>query len=83
MGSGFWRNILTDFNTAKPVYAGIDNPAIPSSLPAETETVVIGGGLLGLSAALELAQAGHSAVVIEANKIGDGPSARSGGQPWP
>lgn len=52
-------------------------------LPAHTEILVVGGGLLGLSAALDLAQAGKKVVVVEARRIGQGPSGRSGGQLWP
>jgi len=83
MAKSFWANFSTDFNTEKPIYVGVDNPASTSALPDEVETVVVGGGLLGLSTALELAQAGSSVVVIEAKNIGDGPSGRSGGELWP
>lgn len=83
MVKNFWELVTTDFNKEKPVYAGIDNPAPNAALPDEIETVVIGGGLLGLSTALELAQAGRAVMVLEAGKIADGPSGRSGGQLWP
>ena len=45
-----------------------------------TEICVIGGGYTGISAALHLAQRGHSVVLLEANKIGWGASGRNGGQ---
>lgn len=83
MTKNFWQLVSTDFNKQKPVYAGIEKPAQNAPLPDEVETVVIGGGLLGLSTALELAQAGRAALVLEAQKIADGPSGRSGGQLWP
>jgi len=83
MNRSFWKNFSTDFNTEKSVYAGVDDPALAVNLPDEVDTVIVGGGLLGLSTALELAQAGQSVALIEAKKIGDGPSGRSGGQLWP
>lgn len=45
----------------------------------ETETVVIGGGLAGLSVALSLAERGRHVVVLEKNRIGWGASGRNGG----
>jgi gamma-glutamylputrescine oxidase len=45
----------------------------------ETETCVIGGGLAGLTTALELAARGRPVVLLEANRVGWGASGRSGG----
>jgi glycine/D-amino acid oxidase-like deaminating enzyme len=44
------------------------------------DVAIIGGGYTGLSAALHLAQAGASCVVLEARAIGWGASGRNGGQ---
>ena len=44
------------------------------------DVVVIGGGFTGLSAALELAEAGYSVAVLEAGRVGAGASGRNGGQ---
>jgi gamma-glutamylputrescine oxidase len=44
------------------------------------DVVVIGGGFTGLSAALELSEAGYSVAVLEAGRIGAGASGRNGGQ---
>jgi glycine/D-amino acid oxidase-like deaminating enzyme len=44
-----------------------------------TGTVVIGGGLAGLTVALELARGGHSVVLLEGRRIGWGASGRNGG----
>lgn len=49
----------------------------------ECDVVVIGGGLLGASSALHLAQQGLDVVLIEKNRIGGGASGRNGGQLTP
>jgi gamma-glutamylputrescine oxidase len=44
------------------------------------DVAVVGGGLAGLSAALELAERGHQVVLLEARQVGSGASGRNGGQ---
>jgi glycine/D-amino acid oxidase-like deaminating enzyme len=46
----------------------------------ESDVVIVGAGFTGLSAALHLAEAGLSVVVLEAKEIGWGASGRNGGQ---
>lgn len=45
----------------------------------ETETLIIGGGITGISLGMELAQAGHKSIIAEAYKIGGGTSSHSTG----
>ena len=49
------------------------------SATAECDTVIIGGGLAGLTTALQLARAGQSVVMLEAESVGFGASGRNGG----
>jgi len=47
---------------------------------AVVDVCVVGGGLTGLSAAIELADRGYSVLVLEAETVGWGASGRNGGQ---
>jgi glycine/D-amino acid oxidase-like deaminating enzyme len=48
--------------------------------PRRADVAVLGGGLTGVSAALTLAEAGASVVLLERGRLGDGASGRNGGQ---
>ncbi len=50
-----------------------------TSIPADVDFAIIGGGYTGLSAARTLAQQGAKVVVLEAETIGWGASSRNGG----
>ena len=54
-------------------------PAADVALPARVDVAVVGAGFTGLSAALELARAWRSVVVLEAGDLGRGASKRNGG----
>lgn len=53
-------------------------PALAGDL--DCDVAVVGGGLAGLSAALELAERGYRVAVLEARQVGWGASGRNGGQ---
>ena len=55
----------------------VQHPVFSGDL--EADVCVIGGGFTGLSAALNLAEAGQSVVLLEAERIGFGASGRCGG----
>ncbi|ENN86557.1 oxidoreductase protein OrdL [Rhizobium freirei PRF 81] len=62
-----------------------EKTAIPAPLTISlsgaltADVVIVGGGFTGLSAALHLAEAGRSAVVLEGNEVGFGGSGRNVG----
>ncbi|MEL7164323.1 MAG: FAD-binding oxidoreductase [Pseudomonadota bacterium] len=62
--------------------ATTDLPPQRAALSGEVQAdvCVVGAGYTGLSAALHLAQAGRSVVVVEAQRVGFGASGRNGGQ---
>jgi gamma-glutamylputrescine oxidase len=64
----YYKRTITD-QTARATLSGT----------VECDVVIIGGGLAGLSAALQLARAGKSVTVLEAESIGFGASGRNGG----
>lgn len=45
----------------------------------DADVIVIGGGIAGLSAALEAAAAGRTVLVIDANSVGGGHAVKAGG----
>ncbi|WP_374427224.1 NAD(P)/FAD-dependent oxidoreductase [Ideonella dechloratans] len=47
---------------------------------SDCDVAVVGGGLAGLTAALDLARMGHQVALLEAKQVGWGASGRNGGQ---
>ncbi len=69
--------------TAQSYYqASANRKLITSDLHGDVscDVVIIGGGYTGMSAALELSEAGYKTIVLEAETIGFGASGRNGGQ---
>jgi gamma-glutamylputrescine oxidase len=56
----------------------VRHPALQGD--ADCDVAIVGGGLAGLSAAIELADRGFSVRVLEAREVGFGASGRNGGQ---
>ncbi|HAJ19439.1 MAG TPA: gamma-glutamylputrescine oxidoreductase, partial [Rhodospirillaceae bacterium] len=59
-------------------HAAPSHPQLEGEIKADV--AVLGAGYTGLSAALELAEAGLSVVIVEAETVGFGASGRNGGQ---
>jgi glycine/D-amino acid oxidase-like deaminating enzyme len=57
----------------------VDPVASDAALPARTGVVIIGGGIIGTSAALFLAEKGHAVVLCEKGRIGGEQSSRNWG----
>jgi gamma-glutamylputrescine oxidase len=74
----------TDRDLGRDCYYAATAPRGPAHPPlqgdTEADVAVVGGGLAGVSAALELAERGFSVVLLEAQRIGHGASGRNGGQ---
>jgi gamma-glutamylputrescine oxidase len=61
--------------------AATPSPAyLPLSGEISADVCIVGAGYTGLSAAVELAEAGHRVVVLESETVGHGASGRNGGQ---
>lgn len=67
-----------------PSWYAASTTLLPVQAPARgqirADVAILGAGYTGLSAALELAEAGYKVVVLEAERIGWGASGRNGGQ---
>jgi uncharacterized protein with NAD-binding domain and iron-sulfur cluster len=53
----------------KPVHLNPKNPDAPDSLSQSKSVLIIGGGLAGLSAALELSERGYDVTIRESNEV--------------
>lgn len=69
----FYKRTLGDAHTRYGALAGLES----------TDVCVVGGGLAGLTAALELARRGRQVTLLEAQRVGWGASGRNGGSVSP
>ncbi|AKJ29674.1 NAD(P)/FAD-dependent oxidoreductase [Caldimonas brevitalea] len=78
------RILHTDLDLARDSYYAATAPQGARQPPLQGElavdVAVIGAGLAGLSAALELAERGLQVALLEAHEVGYGASGRNGGQ---
>jgi gamma-glutamylputrescine oxidase len=76
--------LRTDLQLTKNSYyaatAHRDQGFEPLQGQIDCDVAIVGGGLAGLSAAIELADRGYSVVLLEARQVGWGASGRNGGQ---
>jgi gamma-glutamylputrescine oxidase len=72
------EQLATNSYYAATAPRGPARAALESNL--DCDVAVVGGGLAGLSAAIELADRGFRVVVLEAQRVGWGASGRNGGQ---
>jgi gamma-glutamylputrescine oxidase len=76
--------LAKDQDLARGSYYAATAEAAPAWAPltasARCDVAIVGGGLAGLSAALELRERGLDVVLLEAHQIGWGASGRNGGQ---
>jgi gamma-glutamylputrescine oxidase len=75
----------TDRELTRLSYYAATAPHAPAHAPLPAgehacDVAVVGGGLAGVSAAIELCQRGFAVTLIEAREIGHGASGRNGGQ---
>jgi len=59
----------------------IDPVASDTTMPSRAGVVIVGGGIIGTSTALFLAEMGHSVVLCEKGRVGGEQSSRNWG--WP
>jgi len=78
------RLLAVDQDLAKHSYYAATAPRGAAHAPLDgdvrCDVAIVGGGLAGLSAALDLAAAGRRVVLLEAHEVGWGASGRNGGQ---
>jgi gamma-glutamylputrescine oxidase len=72
------RDLARDSYYAATAQRGPGFPALSGTV--DCDVAIVGGGLAGLSAALELAGKGFKTVLLEAKEVGWGASGRNGGQ---
>jgi glycine/D-amino acid oxidase-like deaminating enzyme len=70
-----------DYKNAPYWWEATPRPSLPDvAPPARADVVIVGSGYIGLCAALPIARAGRSTLVLDAADAGSGCSTRNGGQ---
>lgn len=70
-----------DYKSTPYWWEAVPRPSLPAAAPpARADVVIVGSGYTGLSAALPVARAGRTTVVLDAEDAGWGCSTRNGGQ---
>src|SRR2546423_8326122 len=73
--------VAPDYKSAPYWWEATPRPSLPAvAPPARADVVIVGSGYTGLSAALPIARAGRTVVVLDAEDAGWGCSTRNGGQ---
>ena len=77
----FGSKVLSSTASFDPYWwrAAPHEDAIPPTLPQQTDVAIIGSGITGLVAAIDLARAGRRVTVFEAHEPGHGASTRNAG----
>ncbi len=74
------RVFAEGFKTTPYWWEAAPRPELPEEpLPPKADVAIVGSGFTGLSAALDLARAGRSVLVLDAGDAGFGASSRNGG----
>lgn len=77
----FGSNVLSATASFDPYWwrAAPHEAGMPSALPVKTDVAIIGSGITGLVAAIDLARGGRQVTVFEAQEPGHGASTRNAG----
>src|SRR5205085_9225923 len=71
---GSLQILLTIYKTG-----GYDHPMAHSPLPSGADVVIVGGGVVGASAAFHLAEAGAQVVLLERDQLASGSTSKAAG----
>ncbi len=79
--AAFVTRLAEGFKDTPYWWDGVEPPALAAEgLPKTVDVAIVGSGYTGLTAALQVARAGRSTIVLDAEAAGWGCSTRNGGQ---